>query len=45
MENYICSVCQYVYKPEENDNVAFKDVDDNYVCPMCGVGKEMFEKE
>jgi len=45
MDKYVCTVCQYVYDPEENDGVAFEDLDDSYVCPLCGVGKEEFEKQ
>lgn len=45
MEKYICTVCQYVYDPEENDNVKFEDLPDDYTCPLCNVGKDMFEKE
>ena len=45
MDKYVCTVCQYVYDPEENGGVAFEDLDDSYVCPICGVGKEDFEKQ
>ena len=45
MENYVCSVCGYVYSPNENDGVKFEDLAKDYVCPMCGVGKDMFEKQ
>lgn len=45
MGNYICTVCHYVYDPAENDNIAFEDLPDDYVCPLCGVGKDMFEAE
>ena len=45
MEKYVCSVCQYVYDPAENGNVKFEDLPEDYACPMCGVGKDMFEKE
>lgn len=44
MEKYVCTVCQYEYDPSENDNVAFEALPDDYVCPLCGVGKDMFEK-
>ncbi len=43
MEKYVCSVCGYVYEPV--DGVKFEDLPDDYVCPLCGVGKDMFEKE
>ena len=45
MKKYVCNVCGYVYDPAENDNVAFEDLADDYVCPLCGVGKEDFSAE
>ena len=45
MDKYVCTVCQYVYAPEENGGVKFEDLPDDWVCPLCGVGKEMFEKQ
>ncbi|HIS89097.1 TPA: rubredoxin [Candidatus Avigastranaerophilus faecigallinarum] len=45
MDNYICTVCHYVYEPAENGNVAFEDLPEDYVCPLCGVGKDLFEKQ
>lgn len=45
MDKYVCTVCGYVYDPEENDGVKFEDLADDYVCPLCGVGKDMFEKQ
>ncbi len=45
MSNYICTVCNYVYKPEENDNIPFEEQPDYFVCPLCGVGKDMFIEE
>lgn len=45
MEKWVCTVCGYVYDPAENDNVAFEKLADDYVCPLCGVGKDQFEKE
>ena len=43
MEEFVCTICGYVYKPEENGGVAFEDLPDDYACPLCGVGKDMFE--
>ncbi len=40
---YVCRTCGYVYDPAENDGVEFKDLPDDWVCPMCGVGKEEFD--
>lgn len=45
MEKYVCTVCGYVYDPEENDGISFEDLADDYACPLCGVGKDMFEKQ
>lgn len=44
MGKYICVVCGYVYDPKENNNVAFGDLPDDWVCPECGVGKDQFEE-
>ena len=41
---YKCTVCGYIYDPAKNNNVAFKDLPDDWVCPVCGVGKDKFEK-
>jgi rubredoxin len=52
MQKYICSVCGYVYDPETGDPEAgiepgtqFEDISDDWVCPVCGSAKEMFEPE
>jgi rubredoxin len=52
MEPYICTVCQYVYDPTVGDpdngiapGTPFADLPDDWVCPVCGVGKEAFEPE
>ncbi len=52
MEKWKCIVCGYVYDPGEGDNEAgmppgtsFEELPDDWVCPECGVGKDMFEKE
>ncbi len=51
MEKYRCTVCGYIYDPQAGDSgggikpgIAFKDLPDTWVCPECGVGKDMFEK-
>jgi len=48
---YECTVCGYVYDPEVGDadggieaGTAFEDIPDDWVCPVCGVGKDQFEK-
>ena len=51
MEKYQCSVCGYIYDPAEGDatggiaaGTAFESLPEDWVCPLCGVGKDMFEK-
>jgi rubredoxin len=52
MQNYVCDVCGYVYNPTEGDpengiqpGTLFKDLPDDWLCPLCGVGKEAFSLE
>lgn len=47
---YKCSVCGYVYDPEQGDpdgdippGTAFEDLPDDWQCPVCGASKEDFE--
>ena len=44
MAKYKCTVCGYIYDPAENNNIAFEDLPDDWLCPVCGVGKDKFEK-
>jgi rubredoxin len=43
VKKWECLVCGYIYDPEEHDNVPFEDLADDWVCPDCGAGKDMFE--
>jgi len=43
MQKYQCLACGYIYDPADNDDVAFEDLPDDWTCPECGVGKDMFE--
>ncbi|UCD33534.1 MAG: rubredoxin [Desulfobacterales bacterium] len=52
MEKYVCTICGYVYDPDQGDpdsgidpGTAFEDLPDDYECPVCGASKEEFEKE
>jgi rubredoxin len=52
MEKWTCTVCGYVYDPTVGDpasniaaGTAFEDLPEDWICPLCGVGKDMFEKE
>lgn len=44
MDKYVCSVCGYVYDPEEEDT-PFEDLPDDWACPICGALKDQFDKE
>jgi len=37
-----CTVCGYVYDPKENGGQPFEKLPEEYLCPECGVGKDMF---
>ena len=41
---YVCSICGYVYDPEEHDGVAFEELPDDWKCPRCKQPKEKFNK-
>jgi len=44
MTKYKCTVCDYIYDPAENNNVAFEDLPGDWLCPVCGASKDKFEK-
>jgi len=51
MQKYQCTICGYVYDPEEGDpdsgiapGTAFEDIPEDWYCPVCGVGKSEFEE-
>lgn len=50
-EIYRCLDCGYEYNPEVGDpnngiapGTQFEDLPEDWVCPLCGVGKDMFEE-
>ena len=50
MQKYICIICGYIYDPETGcadqgipAGVAWEDVREDYLCPLCDVGKDQFE--
>ena len=52
MDKYVCTVCGYVYDPEEGDpdngvgaGTPFEKISDDWTCPICGASKDQFEKE
>jgi len=51
MVKYVCLICGYVYDPEKGDQDAgiksgtmFKDLPDDWLCPICTVSKDEFLK-
>ena len=51
MKKYVCDVCGWVYDEEEGDiengiapGTKFEDLPDDFVCPLCAVGKDMFSE-
>jgi rubredoxin len=50
MQKWICTVCQYIYDPSVGDpdsgiapGTSFEDIPEDWVCPLCGASKDMFE--
>ena len=46
MAKWVCNICGYIYDPEVGDpdngvaaGTAWEDVPEDWVCPLCGVGK------
>ncbi|MFW5699245.1 MAG: rubredoxin [Planctomycetota bacterium] len=49
MTKYVCNICNWVYDPEQGapeadvaPGTAWEDVPDDFLCPLCGVGKDEF---
>ena len=52
MKTYICDICGWVYDPAKGDSansvdpgVPFEKLPDDYVCPECGAGKDLFSPQ
>jgi len=48
---YVCDVCDWVYDEEKGDpengiapGTKFADLPEDFVCPLCGVGKDAFSE-
>jgi len=48
---YLCTVCGYIYDEEAGEpesgiapGTKWEDVPDDYLCPLCKLGKEVFEE-
>ena len=49
MKKFECEPCGYIYDPAVGDpdggiapGTAFEDIPDDWVCPICGLGKDVF---
>ena len=49
---YVCDICGWVYDEAIGDpdngipaGTKFEELDDDFVCPLCGVGKDSFSEE
>lgn len=52
MAKYVCSICGYVYDEAEGSpengiapGTKWADVADDFVCPLCGADKSVFEAQ
>ena len=52
MNNYVCTVCGYIYDPDKGDEevdikpgTKFQDLTEGWVCPVCGASVDEFLKE
>ena len=52
MKVWVCTVCGWIYDEAKGAaeyglkaGVAFADLPDDFVCPLCGVGKDMFAEQ
>ena len=51
MDKYVCNPCGWIYDPAVGDpengieaGTAFENLPDDWACPLCGAGKELFEQ-
>ncbi|MFR9603516.1 MAG: rubredoxin [Rikenellaceae bacterium] len=51
MNKYVCEPCGYEYDPEVGDpdngimpDTSFEDLPEDWVCPVCGLGKDVFSE-
>ncbi len=52
MSKYVCDMCGWEYDPAEGypeggikPGTPWEEIPDDFVCPMCGVGKDQFSAE
>ena len=51
MKRYVCVICGYIYDPTAGDpdngiapGTPWEEVPEDFLCPICGLGKEVFEE-
>ena len=49
---YVCTICGYEYDEEQGaedlgiaPGTKFEDLPEEFACPLCGAGKEVFEEQ
>jgi rubredoxin len=52
MKKYVCTICGYVYDEAKGDpdngiapGTKWEDIAEDFVCPLCGADKDVFEEE
>ena len=52
MKKYVCDACGWVYDEEQGapdlgiaPGTKFEDLPEDFECPLCSVGKDMFSEE
>ena len=52
MKKYVCDICGYIYDEAAGDpdngiaaGTKWEDMPADFVCPLCGVGKESFSEQ
>lgn len=50
MDKYTCDICGYIYYVNDGDpnreipsGTPFEELPDDWVCPVCGADKKMFQ--
>ncbi len=50
MQKWECTLCGYIYDPEQGDpdngvdpGTPWEEVPEDWVCPLCGATKDLFE--
>ena len=51
MDKWVCEPCGWIYDPAKGDpdngvtpETSWEDVPDDWVCPVCAAGKQLFSR-